>query len=172
MTDSPSRLPTETKHHDRGLILISAFKLAQALLFVAIGVGAMQLLHKDVDDVLARVADHLRFNPESKLVNFILDRAALVDDRLLKRIGAAVFIYAALDLIEGIGLYLEKAWAEYMTLVITASFLPLEVFEIFRRVTVWRVSLLIVNLAVFGYLLKLVIERSRRRENGMADEGG
>ena len=36
---------------------------------------------------------------------------------------------------EGIGLYLEKAWGEYLTLAITVSFLPLEIFEIVRRLT-------------------------------------
>jgi uncharacterized membrane protein (DUF2068 family) len=162
MTDSPSNKAARRKRHNRWLILISAFKLAQALVFVLIGVGTLRLLHKDVADVLAGIADHLRFNPESRLVNFVLDRAAIIDDRLLKRIGALVFIYAGLDLIEGIGLYLEKVWAEYMTLAITASFLPWEVFEIFRRVTVVRVGLLFVNSLVFFYLLGLVLARGEQ----------
>ena len=104
MTDSPSQYSSRPQHHNRWLILIAAFKLSQALLFVLIGVGALQLLHKDIGDLLGRLADHLRFNPESRFVNFILDKASLLDDRLLRRIGAAVFIYAGLDLLEGIGL--------------------------------------------------------------------
>jgi uncharacterized membrane protein (DUF2068 family) len=162
MIKSPFRPSSKPHGHNRWLILIAAFKLAQALLFVAIGVGALRLLHKDLDDLVAQLADHLRFNPESRFVNFILDKAALVDDRLLRRIGAAVFIYAGLDLIEGIGLYLEKVWAEYLTLAITASFLPLEIFELSRRITVVRLSLFAVNALVFFYLLKLVADRGRR----------
>jgi uncharacterized membrane protein (DUF2068 family) len=161
MTDSPSRLIATHPRHNAGLMLIAAFKLGQALLFVALGVGALKLLHKDVGDVLERLANHLRFNPESKFVNFLLEQASLLDDRLLKRIGEVVFIYAALDLLEGIGLYLEKTWAEYLTLVITASFLPLEVFEIFRRLTLIRVSLLTVNVLVLVYLFKLLTARGR-----------
>lgn len=161
MTDSP--LPSKSKppKHNRWLILIAAFKLAQALVFAAIGVGVLRLLHKDVGDVLANVARHLRFNPESRLVNFILDKATLLDDRLLRRIGDVVFIYAGLDLIEGTGLYLEKVWAEYLTLAITGSFLPWEIFEVFRKLTLIRVSLLTVNTLVFLYLLKLVMERNK-----------
>jgi len=170
MTDSPPKSLSKPENRHPWLILIAAFKLAQALLFVLIGVGALQLLHKDVGDVLARVADHLRFNPESRFVNFILDKASLLDDRLLRRIEAVVFIYAGLDTIEGIGLYFEKVWAEYLTLAITASFLPWEVFEIFRKVTAVRVGLLAVNTMVFVYLLKLVIERGRRRV-GEAEDG-
>ena len=164
MTGSPSQTLSRPKHHNRWLILIAAFKVAQALLFVAIGVGALQLLHKDIGDVLARLADHLRFNPESRFVNFILDRASLLDDRLLRRIGEVGFIYAGLDLIEGIGLYLEKAWAEYLTLAITASFLPWEIFEVIRRLTWVRSGLLVVNALVFFYLVKLVAERGRQRK--------
>jgi uncharacterized membrane protein (DUF2068 family) len=170
MADSPTHSVSKPYHHNQWLILIAAFKLAQALLFVAIGVGALRLLHKDVGDVLARLADHLRFNPESRFVNFILEKAALLDDRLLRRIGAVVFVYAALDLIEGVGLYLERTWAEYLTLAITGSFLPWEIFEVIRRVTVTRVSLLTVNAMVFFYLLKLIVERGKRLRRGEDDE--
>ena len=72
-----------------------------------------------------------------------------------------VFIYAGLDLVEGVGLYFEKVWAEYFTLAITASFLPLEIFEVHRRITLVRVGLLVVNALVFVYLMKLVTERRR-----------
>jgi len=80
---------------------------------------------------------------------------------MLRRISAFGFIYAALDLIEGTGLYLEKTWAEYLTLIITASFLPLEGYEVFHRVTLIRVSLLVINALVFFYLLKMVVERAK-----------
>jgi uncharacterized membrane protein (DUF2068 family) len=66
-------------------------------------------------------------------------------------------------LIEGTGLYLQKTWGEFLTLIITASFLPLEIFEVFRRLTWIRVSLLTVNVLVFFYLLQLVVDNARRR---------
>jgi uncharacterized membrane protein (DUF2068 family) len=163
MTDSPSQALTRPRHHNQWLILIAAFKLGQALLFIAIGVGALRLVHKDVGDLLERLANHLRFNPESRFVNFILEKSSLVNDQMLRRIGAAVFFYAALDLIEGTGLYLEKVWAEYLTLAITASFLPLEIFEVMRKLTWVRMGLLAVNTLVLFYLLKLVIERGKGR---------
>jgi uncharacterized membrane protein (DUF2068 family) len=172
MNDSASQTLLKPRRN-RWLILIAAFKLAQALLFIAIGVGALRLVHKDIGDLLARLADHLRFNPESRFINFILEKAPLVDDRMLRRIGAVVFIYAALDLIEGTGLYLEKVWAEYLTLAITASFLPWEIFEVLRRVTWIRSGLLVANALVFLYLLKVVTDRGReRRGSGMDSAAG
>jgi uncharacterized membrane protein (DUF2068 family) len=164
MTDSPSQSLSRPRRHNRWLMLIAAYKFVLALVFVAVGVGALRMLHKDIGDLVAKMADHLRFNPESRIVNFILDRASLLDDPLLRRIGATAFCYAGLGMLEGIGLYLEKVWAEYLTLGVTASFLPWELFEVFRRVTWIRASLLVVNAMVFFYLLKLVTGRGKRAD--------
>ncbi len=168
MNDSPSRLAAK-RRHNKWLLLIAAYKLLQSLLFAAIGVGALHLLHRDVGDLLAKLADHLRFTPESRVVNFILDKASLLNDPLLRRIGLTAFSYAALGILEGTGLYLEKAWGEYLTLGITASFLPWEVFEVLRRVTWVRSGLLLLNFLVFLYLLKVVAERGKR-VNGPAND--
>jgi len=161
-TASPTLAASRPRRHNRLLVLIAAYKALQALLFVAIGVGALHMLHRDIADDLASLADHLRFNPESRFVNFILDKASLLNDPVLRRIGAVAFSYAAVGLVEGIGLYLEKAWGEYLTLLITASFLPWEIFEVFRRLTWMRVSLIAINLLVLLYLLKVVVERGKR----------
>jgi uncharacterized membrane protein (DUF2068 family) len=162
MTDSPSQLDQERQHHNKVLVLIAAYKFALALLFISIGVGALHLVHKDIEDLLARLALDLRFNPESKFVNFLLDKASLLNDPMLRRIGAVAFSYAGLSAAEGIGLYLEKAWGEYLTLVVTASFLPWEIFEIIHRLTWVRVGLLLVNILVFIYLLGLVSSRKKK----------
>ena len=161
MTDSNRKLDQERQKHNRWLVLIAAYKFLLALMFVAVGVGALRLMHKDIDDVISHLGDLLRFNPESRFVNFLYDRASLINDPLLRRIGAMAFSYAGLSLAEGIGLYLEKAWGEFLTLAITASFLPWEIFEIFHRLTWVRVGLLVVNVLVFIYLMKVVTSRRK-----------
>jgi uncharacterized membrane protein (DUF2068 family) len=157
--------------HNRWLVLIAAYKVLQSLLFIAIGVGALRLLHKDVGDLIETLADHLHFNSEWRITQFALDKAELVNDPLLRRIGVAAFCYAALGLAEGTGLYLEQAWGEILTLVITASFLPWELFEVAHRVTWFRMSLFTINLAVFFYLLILIGEQRRMRRQLGKPEG-
>jgi len=163
MSASPRKSLVKLRGHNRWLLLIAGYKFFQAFLFIAIGLGAHRLLHKDIADEIDLLARHLRFNPESRLVNFILIKASLVNDPLLRRIGFVAFCYAAVSCIEGIGLYLEKAWGEFVTIAITASFLPWEIFEVVRRLTWVRVSLLTINIFVFIYLLKLIAERGRQR---------
>jgi len=159
MTGSSLQTAARPRRHTKGLVLIAVYKLLLALFFMSVGVGALRLVGKDVGDILARVTSDLRFNPEGRFVNFLLDRASLLNDPMLRRIGFAAFCYAAIGIAEAIGLYLEKAWCEYLTLVITASFLPWEIMEIARRHTIPRVGLLVVNVAVLIYLSKLVWER-------------
>jgi uncharacterized membrane protein (DUF2068 family) len=163
MPKSLSRARSRLRSHNHWLLLIALFKFAQALLFIAVGVGALHLLHRDIADELYNLADRLHFNPEWRFVDFLLDKASLINDPLLRRIGLAAFCYAGLGTAEGIGLYLEKTWGEMMTLIITASFLPWEIFEIIHRITWPRVGLLTINVLVFLYLIKLVAEGGRSK---------
>jgi uncharacterized membrane protein (DUF2068 family) len=156
--ESEEEETTDRNSHNRWLMLIALYKGLQALLFIGLGVAVLNLRHKDIDEIIGQLGDFLR-SPESRFVNFLYDRAPLINDPLLRRIGALAFSYAGLSLAEGIGLFLEKAWGEYLTLAITASFLPLEIFEILHRVTWVRVGLLVVNSLVFLYLLKVVMNR-------------
>jgi len=163
MARRPFPVRPQTQNHNRVLLLIAVYKFLHALLFFAIGMGAHHLLHRNIADQIEIFARHLRFNPESRLVIFILRKSSIINGRVLVRISLVAYCYATLTLIEGIGLYLEKAWGEFLTLAITASFLPWEVLEIFRRITWIRVSLLTINILVFAYLLRLVINPARNR---------
>jgi uncharacterized protein YbjT (DUF2867 family)/uncharacterized membrane protein (DUF2068 family) len=136
----------------RGMILIGIFKLAKALLLVALGVGALKLLHKDVADTVAEWFGSLRIDPENRLINRLIAKLWTIDDRKLKEISAGTFCYAGLFFVEGLGLLYRKRWAQYMTIVTTSALLPLEVYEIAHRFTPVRALALLINLAIVIYL--------------------
>ena len=155
-------------NRNRWLIAIGVLKLLKAVLFVSMGFGVIRLLHKDVADVLLHATLALRFDPENRFINVLLEKSALLSPQRLREISFAIFLYAALDIIEGTGLVLEKVWAEYFTLILTGSFLPWEFYEIIRHVTVLKVVLLILNLLVFIYLAIVVNEKMRGRQQTQA----
>ncbi len=135
------------------------------------GFGVIRLLHKDVADVLLKAFMALRFDPENHIVNMVLEKSALLSPHRLKEISYAIFGYAALDIIEGTGLVLEKVWAEYFTLILTGSFLPWEFYEILRHVTPLKILLILLNLAVFIYLFNVIqtkVKTRRKQETGVA----
>ena len=153
-------------HPDRNrwLILIGVLKLLKAVLFVSMGFGVIRLLHKDVADVLLQVTTALRFDPENRIVNLLLEKSALLTPHALREISIGMFLYATLDVIEGTGLVMEKSWAEYFTLILTGSFLPWELYEIIHHVTIFKVVITILNLAVFVYLGIVLNEKVRARQ--------
>jgi uncharacterized membrane protein (DUF2068 family) len=157
------RKPRTRTSHDKWIMAIGLFKLLQAAMFILLGIGAIRLLHKD----LMQVAEHfilaLRFNPEGHFVNLVLERVAMIDPHRLRQISAVIFLIALLDIIEGTGLVLEQWWAEFVTLILTASFLPWEFFEMLRHDNWIRILLTVINLAVVVYLVYYVQARMRER---------
>jgi uncharacterized membrane protein (DUF2068 family) len=82
-----------------------------------------------------------------------LQHLAGVNRHTLTLLLATAVVYAVLEGAEAVGLWRQRRWAEYLTAVATAGFLPLELHELAKRVSVGRVVALVVNLAVLGYLL-------------------
>jgi uncharacterized membrane protein (DUF2068 family) len=153
------------KASDSRLIrLIALFKLLKAILLIAVGVGALKLLHRDVASVLEHWVAMLGLDPGNQYVDRALEKAANLSPNKIKDLGVVSFIYAGLFLTEGIGLWLVKRWAEWFTVIITGSLVPFEVYEIHRHPTPIKILVLIINIAVVGYLLyRIRSERSGSR---------
>ncbi|HMB02871.1 MAG TPA: DUF2127 domain-containing protein [Isosphaeraceae bacterium] len=154
-----------TRRGDPGFRIIGGLKLASALLLGAAGFGIFRLLNKDLGEALEHVASRLHLDPESRLVHEAIYRLAGIDRAHLKAIGAGTFFYAFLETVEGVGLLLQRRWAEYLTIIATGLLLPLEVYEIARKANAVRVAVLLANLAILVYLiLKLLQDRRARIE--------
>ena len=138
---------------DRWITVIAIFKLVKGVLLVAVGIGALKLLHKDAGDILERWIDVLRVDPDNRYVQALLVKVPSVNDRMLKEISAGTFAYAALFLTEGTGLLLRKRWAHYFTIIVTASFLPLEVYEFARHASAAKAAIIVLNAAIIAYLI-------------------
>ncbi len=141
------------KRHDSGLLAIGIFKLLEAVFFLLVAVGAFHLIHQDLGDATLRLAARLRMDPDGRLVSWVLDHLDDITAHRLRQIGIATIFYAGLRVTEGMGLLLEKLWAEYLTVGVTISFLPWEGYEIHRHPDWIRVGLLVVNLVVVVYLV-------------------
>ncbi len=144
---------TQPRRSDTTLSIIGAFKLLKGLLLFAVAIGALELLHRDIADTLAPLIAHVHIDPENRYLDRTLAALWALDDRALKRISAGTFFYAGLLLTEGVGLLLRRRWAEYFTVLVTGSFIPLELYELTRRFTATRLLIIGVNVAVVWYLV-------------------
>jgi uncharacterized membrane protein (DUF2068 family) len=107
-----------------------------------------------------RWIDAFRIDPGNRYVQLLFEKLNLLDARRLKELSIGTFAYAGLFLVEGTGLALCKRWAEYLTVIATASFLPLEIYELVRRLTVPRAAALVLNLAILLYLVRDLVRGS------------
>jgi uncharacterized membrane protein (DUF2068 family) len=152
----------QMKTSQTGLIrLIAVFKLLKAASLLIVGFGILKLMHTDVATQLEHWIAMLGFDPGSRIMSRVLQKATNVSPDKIREFGVVSFIYAGLFLTEGIGLWLMKRWAEWFTVAITSSLLPLEIYEIFHRPTLIKILVLIINVAVVAYLLYRITSESR-----------
>jgi len=157
---APERSPS--RRRSIALVLIGLFRLLKGLLLVAAGVGALRLLHKDVADVATRWVELLRIDPENRFIHAIIAKISSTTPKQLKELSAGSFIYAGLFLTEGVGLLLQKHWAEYLTVVTTSALIPIEVYELAKRFSIAKLAILAVNVVIVWYLVSRI--RMRREE--------
>lgn len=161
----PKSAETWVAPHDRGLVAIGAFKLLESVFFVLVGIGVLHLIGKDLEDEALKIAARLRVDPDGRLVGWVLDHIDDITSHRLKQIGIATFFYAGLRILEGVGLAMEKLWAEYLTVGATTVFLPWEIYEIVRHPGDWiRIGVLVINLGVLAYLSWSLRRRLRHGE--------
>jgi uncharacterized membrane protein (DUF2068 family) len=146
-------LPGSGGGKDRGLRLIALFKFFKATLLVAVCLGALRLLDPDIAARAQRWATAFATSSDRRLLEHLLAHVAGLSPTRLELVALGAFLYAGLFTTEGVGLWLGRRWAEYLTVVATASFLPIEVFELAQLLTVPRVAALIFNVLVVAYLI-------------------
>jgi len=160
-------MTTEKSGHKkhRGLMAIAALKFVNGFGLLAIGLGALHYLHGDIENDVAHWMELLRADPHNRYLLWLLEKLSNVDDRQLRQLSVGTFFYSALFLLEGTGLAMAKRWAEYLTIVTTASLMPLEMYEIYVRTTVPRVVVLVVNIVVVWYLA-MELKRTKKHKEG------
>jgi len=136
----------------RVLTLIGIFKVVKAVTLATIATIVVVRGHGFASWV-HMVVEGLKIDPGNHRVNALLERVARVPVRTLREISLGTFLYAAVFATEGLGLLLRKHWAEYFTVIITGSFLPIEIYEMVEKLTAVRFGAFLVNAAIVVYLL-------------------
>ncbi len=146
---STSRRPAD----GRLLRLIAVFKFLKATLLVALSAGMFRLLHQDLGMRLDHWVRAMRLDPGNRYIEHVLMRVSNLSPAQIRNLGLAGLLYAGLFLVEGTGLWLQKRWGEWVTVVLTGMLVPVEVYEIVRRPTVIKVVVLLVNVGIVLYLI-------------------
>src|ERR1700745_4494583 len=104
--------------------LIAILKLLKASLLTTVGVWPLRLVHTDVTTLVEKWVARFGLNPGSRYVGHVIVEAASLTPNRIKDLAVGSFLYAALFLTEGIGLWLAKHWAVWFSIIITSSLVP------------------------------------------------
>jgi uncharacterized membrane protein (DUF2068 family) len=149
----------------RSKFILRLFAVERFLRAIIFGLAAYGLwryrysratIEQAFDRELPVVRDLLRqlgFNIDhSKLVG-LLQHALALSNGSLTLLAAGAAGYALIEVVEGTGLWLARRWGEYFAMVATSLGLPLEIYDLTRKVTATALALLAINLALVAYLV-------------------
>jgi len=144
------------------LRLLAVERLVRGVLLIALAYGvhrfegsqdALKKLFNDELPLLTPIGNRLGIDLQDSGPVQAIDSALRARHDTLTLLVWGILAYGALQLLEGVGLWMLKRWGEYVAVVGTSLFIPLEVHELLDRVTVLRVLALLVNLFAVAYLL-------------------
>jgi uncharacterized membrane protein (DUF2068 family) len=142
----------DTRQSGRLVLAIGVFKLAKALSLLVVGVaGILGIAESWLETVAVRIAWTGAF-PGRETLRRGIGELLSVNERTVRHIGMAAIAYAVVFGVEGVSLLLRKRWAEWLVVGVTASFVPLEVYELLHRFGAGKVIALVLNLAIAAYL--------------------
>ncbi|MCW2993392.1 MAG: hypothetical protein JWQ18_887 [Conexibacter sp.] len=148
----------------RDKIVLRLIAINRALHFLGLGLLGIAILlfsanRADLRDVVLRVIADVTGEASSggaashHGLTHRIDELFTLRSSRLHLFAAIALLYAAIEGIEAVGLWYAKRWAEYLTLLVTASLLPVEVYELSEHATPFKVLAFLVNVAVVAYLL-------------------
>lgn len=134
------------------LVAIVIYKIFSALLLavIAIALGLTVKKHQFLVDF----SESYALEGKLDIIKWTLDKVLNFNPKTLQFTSMAVGLYAILTAIEGIGLWYQKGWAKILVLILVGISIPPEVFELFHRISLLKIAVFLVNLAVFWYLLR------------------
>src|SRR5258708_11047258 len=131
---------------------IALYKLVKVVLLLGVAYGELRLRDASLAAKLLSWAQTRPYGLEHRIVAQLLEWFSGLSLSRIYALRMVTLAYAAVFAGEGVGLWMDKRWAEWLTTIITASLIPLEAWEIFYRPTIGKVLILLANVAVVGYL--------------------
>ncbi len=156
---------SELQHRPRALVAIVIYKCFTAGLLTAVAIGLF-LTSKKYDDLFTFAEEYMTTGRQ-ELIKAGLTQVLSVSTTKMQLGALIALIYAAVSGLEAIGLWNQKAWATILVVGIVGITIPVEIVEIFHKVSLLKCSIFIINVAMFCYLLGHALEERKKRQEGL-----
>jgi uncharacterized membrane protein (DUF2068 family) len=149
------------KQSSSTLIVIGIFKLITGIVLFGLGVGLVYWQNHEHAKVASDWINQMWGGRPA--VDAALAKLSSIQTRTIEQLAVGAFIYSVLLLIEGFGLCRQRRWAEFLTVGITASLLPLESSKLIHDPTATAVIAALINLAIVVVLIVRLLGNRRRQ---------
>ncbi|MFN7412926.1 MAG: DUF2127 domain-containing protein [Dolichospermum sp.] len=140
------------KKRPPGLVAIVIYKGFVALLLAA--TSLVLLLALKNHEALIMLSQSYVLEGKLEIIEWLLEKVINIKSSTLKFSGMAAGIYALVTAIESVGLWYEKTWAKILVIGLVGISIPPEIFELIQGLTVLKMLVFIVNIAVLWYLIR------------------
>jgi uncharacterized membrane protein (DUF2068 family) len=147
------------KSGGRWMLLIAVGRLGYGIILLVVGVAIFNLIGKNLGSELSGLISRWHLGSHVYYVHWLLQKVSNVSPRLLMVLLAGNFIYAALAFIEAAGLGMGRRWAYWLVIFDTASFIPIEVYQLYAGFSWINLGLLIFYIASVIYLVRQLTRR-------------
>ncbi len=131
---------------------ISLEKTIKGTVLILVAFKMLSLFGSDVHAWAMDFVTRHGIDITNRYVQSALAKLIGVGNTQLVEMSTVALVYSGFLFTEGIGLWLQKRWAEYLTTIATALFIPIEVYELYERFTWVRVSIIVLNVFIVWYL--------------------
>jgi uncharacterized membrane protein (DUF2068 family) len=152
----------------RGVRAVALFEAFKGLIVLAAGFGLLHFIHRDLQFAAEQLVRHSHLNPAHHYPRVFIEAAGRTSDARLWFFAGMAFLYAAVRLTEAWGLWYLKTWAEWFAIVSGSIYLPVEIYEIARHVTVLRVLVFLTNAIIVAYLAHVRWASHKRKVESQA----
>jgi uncharacterized membrane protein (DUF2068 family) len=147
----------------RGVAIVEGGK---GLIGLVLGVWLVSLRHRDLETVAAHLLQFLHkvlhLSPDGHIARTIMRGAARVNHENIHIWALLAFAYTAIRFTEGVGLWLEKKWAEWFAVISCTLYTPYLAMEVRRHPNTFTWGGLVINFLILLYMAWLLWDSHKR----------
>jgi len=162
LEDRPIEMQSSGHHHNPGLATIAIYKFTKAALSILSAVAAWRLMNPHVEAAMHTWAESLPVGFSEHILREALAQISGIPAFRWRQLGLVSLAYASVFTVEGVGLWRERRWAEYLTIVTSSLLLPFECIAVLHHATPVRAGVLIANAAIVAYLIVWTLRHRTR----------
>ncbi len=138
-----------------GLRTVAVFESVKGVLALTIGIVLLTLIHRDAQAVAETIVRYSHLNPDRHFLRRFVEIAGTISDARIWFMAALAFLYSSVRFTEAYGLWHARAWAEWFAILSGIVYVPIEIYELAHRPSIFKVIVLALNVLIVAYLIYL-----------------